>query len=50
MVGTFCYILRAFMMVSEFQFLIDSLCVINFRSTWSQSVEPTGHYLNSSGS
>ena len=47
MVGTFYYILRAFTMVEEFQLLIDSPCVINFRSTSSQLVEPTGHYLNS---
>ena len=41
---------RAFMMVQEVQFLIDSPCVINFKSAWGQLIEATGHYLNSVGS
>ena len=50
MVEAFYYLLRAFMMVQKFQFLIDPPAVINIKSAWGQLVAATGHYLNSLGS
>lgn len=44
------HLLRALVMVLEFQFLIGPPCVISFKSVWGQLVEATGHYLNSVGS
>lgn len=38
------------MMVQGFKFLTDPPNVINFKSTWGQLVEATGHYLDSFGS
>lgn len=43
-------IIRAFVMVLELQFLIDSPGVINFKSICGQLVEITGHYVDSLGS
>ena len=50
MVVAFYNLLRALVMVREFQFLIGPPCVISFKSVWGQLVEATGHYLNSVGS